>query len=380
MIKKIVCFLSVPLLIFPLGGCWNYRGLNEMSIVAGIAIDKSPESGNYQLSFEIVDLTVPVKEKGLGTKITESEGKTLFDAARNAKKRVANKLYFGHTQIIVISEEIARSEDFSSMIDWFLRDGECRETICIAISQEKTARDILSIEGIDQAIVANKIRKIVESDKKVTSSTLCIELYEVFNTLKAEGKSLILPVVHNVKNGGKPASEVNGIAVFKDKKLSGFLTPDESKYFLFAVDEIEGGVLTFSSTGEGHDNVSLEISKSSTESSFDFKDGEVKILIKADTAVYLNEIMEYSNALDEPQIAALEDAAEAELKNNMLYVIQKVQYEYGSDIFGFGNMIYKKDLKLWNRLKDTWEEQFKSLEVEVRTNIHIVNTASIKVS
>ena len=378
--KRIACFLLISLLIFPLGGCWNYRGLDEMSIVTGMAIDKNPENGNYQLSFEIVDLTIPIKEKGPSVKIIESEGKTLFDAVRNAKKRITNKLYFGQAQLVVISEEIARNEDISGMIDWFLRDGECRETVCVAISQEKTARDILSIEGTDQAIVANEIQKIIESDEKVTSSTVCVELYKVFDTLKAEGKSLILPAVHNVMNDGEPVSEVNGTAIFKDKMLIGFLTPDESKYLLFVVDGIKGGVLTFSSTGEAHDNVTLEISKNSTECSFDFTNGKVKILLKTDTTVYLDEMMAYNNALDEQQIDTLENAAEAELKDSIMNVIQKVQSEYGSDIFGFGNMIYKKDPHLWNRLKDTWEEQFMSLEVEVQTDIHIANTASIKES
>jgi spore germination protein KC len=377
MIKKVSYIIFILLLIIPLGGCWNYRGLNEMTIVAGVAIDKNPQNGNYQLSFEILDLTAPIKEEGLSAKIVESEGKTLFDAARNAKKREVNKLYFGQMQIVVISEEIARNQDISDIIDWFLRDGECRETMCVIISQEKTARDILNI-GED--VIATQIHNIIKSDKEITASTIRVELYKIFSILKAEGKSLTLPAIHNVINDGKPTSEANGIAVFKDKRLIGFLTPDESKYYLFAVNQIEGGVLTFASSGEDSDNISLEISKNSTKRSVDFRDGKVKIIIKTDTTVYLNEFMGYNDALDEQQLAALEDAAGAELENNINLVIQKVQSEYDSDIFGFGNMIYKKDLQLWNQLSDTWEEQFKSLEVEVQSDVHIVNTASIKES
>jgi len=380
MVKKIIRVFLISLFIFPLEGCWNYRGLDEMTIVAGIAIDKNALNGNYHLSYEIVDQSKPVEETGLSAKLIESEGKTLFDAARNAKKRVPNKLYFGQTQVVIISEELASSEGVEGLIDWFLRDGECRETVCVAISQERTARDILSIEGISQSVIANELRTILEADTKVTASTLHSDVYEIFNTLKAEGKSLVLPAFHNIMNDEEPAGEVNGLAVFKDKKLAGYLTSDESKYFLFITNEIEGGVLTFSSKGSGRDDVTLEISKNATKRSFEYHNGKVKIHVRTDTTVFLDEYMGSINALDEKQIAALEDAGEEELKKNMLRVIQRVQSDYGSDIFGFGNMIYKKDVRLWERLKDTWEEQFRSLEVEIETKIRIVNTASIKKS
>ena len=370
----------IILQIFLLSGCWNYRGLNEMSVVIGIAVDKAPDSGNYQLSFEITDISTPIKDKGVQSKIVESEGKTVFDAVRNAKKRIHNKLYFGQTQLVVFSNEIAHSEDFSGVIDWFLRDGELRETICVVISQEKTAREIISSKGIGQSIVSNEIRQIVETDEDATASTSAVEFYQVFNILRAEGKSLTLPEIHNVVNNDETVIEVNGTAVFKENKLVGYLTSDESKSFLFAIDEIKGGVLTVSSEGDDRDDISLEISKNSTKRSFDFKDDKINVSIHTDTTVFLDEAMVHNNALDDKQTAALEDAAAAKLENDITLVIQRVQSEYGSDIFGFGNMIYKKDFRLWNQLKDTWDEQFIALEVDVSSDVHIVNTGEIEKS
>ena len=380
MFKKSTCIILILSLIFQLSGCWDYRGLNDMAIVIGIAVDKDPISGNYQLSFEVADLSVSIKDKGLSGKLIESEGKTVFDAIRNAKKRVNNKLYFGQTQIVVFSEAIARSEDFSGIIDWFLRDGEMRGTINVLISQEQSARDIIKAKGIGLGIISAEIEKIVENDDIYTSSISHVEFYQVFNILSAEGKSLTLPVIHNVFNNGETNIEVNGTAVFKGKKLIGYISSDESKYFLFAIDEIQGGIMTLSSKGDGHDDISLEISKNTTKRSFEFVDGKIKILIHTDTTVYLGEAIAHNDALDEKAIAALEDTAETTLENNISHVIQKVQLQYDSDIFGFGNMIYKKDFRLWNQLKDTWAEQFKVLEVEVQSDVHIVNTGSIEKS
>ena len=150
MIKKCVCLILALLFALPAAGCWSYRGLDEMTIVSGIALDKDKETGNYLLSFEFVDLSGSVKENGPESKIIESEGKTIFEAVRNAKKKLRNKLYFGHAQMLIINQDIAKEEDIGSIMDWFMRDGEVRETINMAISREQTAQDIFNAVGIDQ--------------------------------------------------------------------------------------------------------------------------------------------------------------------------------------------------------------------------------------
>jgi len=377
MTKKIASSLLILLLLIPLSGCWDYRGLDELTIVTGVAIDKKPEEDIYQLTYEIVDLIESIKEKGPNRKLIESEGKTIFEAVRNAKRRVSNKLYFGHSELIIICEEIARNEDLNVVLDFFTRDSECRETINVVVSQEKTARDIIASEGIGHTVVTNEILEILEDDKKITSSILSVELYRLFNIMGAEGKELALPAFHIVQNDGKPTAETNGTAVFKDNKLVGFLSPEESKYFLFIVNEIEGGIFTVASSGQ-RPNISFEIYNNDTNLSFEYKDEKLKIKIKTTTVVFLGEFMRQFAPLDEKELNALEETAEKELEDKIRNVVKKLQTEFGSDIFGFGNMIYKKDFRLWRQLKDNWDEHFKSLDLEVEADIRIMNTATIK--
>ncbi|HHU05785.1 MAG TPA: Ger(x)C family spore germination protein [Clostridiales bacterium] len=377
MTKKIASSLLILLLLIPLSGCWDYRGLDELTIVTGVAIDKKPEEDIYQLTYEIVDLIEPIKEKGPNRKLIESEGKTIFEAVRNAKRRVSNKLYFGHSELIIICEEIARNEDLNVVLDFFIRDSECRETINVVVSQEKTARDIIASEGIGHTVISNEILEILEDDKKITSSILSVELYRLFNIMGAEGKELALPAFHIVQNDGKPTAETNGTAVFKDNKLVGFLSPEESKYFLFIVNEIEGGIFTVASSGQRPD-ISFEIYNNDTNLSFEYKDEKLKIKIKTTTVVFLGEFMRQFAPLDEKELNALEETAEKELEDKIRNVVKKLQTEFGSDIFGFGNMIYKKDFRLWRQLKDNWDEHFKSLDLEVEADIRIMNTATIK--
>lgn len=377
MIKKSLCLLLVLLLCPLLSGCWNYRGINEMTIVAGVAVDKNPDNGNYQLCFEFIDISAPVKDKGASGKLIEAEGETIFDAVRNAKKRAGSKLYFGHTQVLIISQDLARSEDIGRILDWFLRDGECRETMYVAISQEKTAADLFQLEGIDQTVISIKLQKLLYGDSKVTASTEAVELYTTFETLNSQGRDLVLPAVHKVVNKNVPTCEVNGLAVFKGERLAGFLSPQETKYFLFVIDAIKGGLFPFSSVENERPDSTLEIHKSKTKLSLRKTEAGPRILVKSDTIAFLDEYMETRVDLKEPKVIELEAIASKELQSNIEGVIKKVQTDFGSDIFGFGNFIYKKDTDLWNQLHDGWEERFRYLDVAVEAEIHITGTASL---
>lgn len=376
--KKAIClFLAVSSLLC-LTGCWNYRGLNEMTIIAGVALDKKDQSEGYRLTFEFIDTSTPIKDKGPQGKRLESEGQTIFDAVRNAKTKVSNKLYFGHTQTIIISEELARSEDITAVLDIFLRDDEFRDTMCVAIAQEDTAAAILKSEGIDQAIVSNEMHKILQSDAKTTASTILVEVYHIFDTVRSPGKALSLSAIQCVEVDETTAPESNGIAVFRGERLAGFLSPEESKYYHFIMNTVQGGVLPISSSGSGPIDTSLEISSSKTKRDFSWEDGKAVIHLSIDAKTYLGEYLEIGVDLDKDAVEEIKNNAEKELENRIKQLVYKVQSEYQSDIFAFGNLIYMKDLQLWKQLEPSWDEIFPSVEVDVEVNIRIASTASLK--
>jgi spore germination protein KC len=377
MVKRCSLALLALALVFT-GGCWNYRSLSDMTITLGMAIDKSVTGEGYNLTFETIDLTVPVKTVGFKHQLIESEGKTIFDAARNAKKKIMSKLYYGHMGFVLICEDIARSENLKSLIDFYLRDAECRETLCIAVSQEATARELLATEGPGESLISLELRKIIDTDNETTSSSLCYELYELYNILKSEGISAVLPVFRIAYNNGVEDVELNGTAVFKDGLMKGTLSPEESKYFLFVMGKVKGGVLTLSSTGTGPDDTALEISQNRMSRSFRVKDGKPYMTVKTETDVFLNDYKWSTDDIDRQEISSLEAVAQRTLARRIGDVIKRVQSEYGSDIFGFGEMIHKQDPALWKTLEGKWDEIFPSLEVNVECKINIVNTAAIK--
>lgn len=375
MVKKSACILLTLLCLLHLTGCWNYRGLNEMTVVAGMAIDRDPKSGKYLLTFEFVDISTPVKEKGASGELIQSEGETLFDAVRDVKRRLSNKLYFGHNQIVILSKEIASSEDVVSLLDWLLRDGECRETLFVAISQGETAREVFDVDGADQKLVSHKLQMVIREDKRVTGSTLPVELYELYEDSKSPGRELALPAVHRAENGEELVTEINGLAVFKKEKLVGFLSPEDAKYYLFAINRFENGVLPFHDPESGEARGTLEVGKSKTQYDIEVEGGEVKLIVKPKLTVFMGELMETDVKLDVAKLDEITRAAEKELEEKISGVIHKIQTEFQSDILNFGNLIYKRNYALWTELEDTWDEKFPTLKVEVRVDINVSNSA-----
>jgi spore germination protein KC len=232
MFKRIISVFPI-LSVLLLSGCWNYRGLNNLGIISGFAIDMENITGDYLLTFEMVDLNSPMPE-GIETEIIESRGKTVFEAVRNAKKNLEDKLYFGHCQTLILSKYVTENIDLSSLLDWVARDIEPRENISVIVSRENTAGDVLKTKGLTNPMLAYELNKTIEDDNAITASTISTPLHIISEKLQSEGVSVVMPAVKITKTPKGETAEINGIAMFNGERFSGFLTPDESKYYLFA--------------------------------------------------------------------------------------------------------------------------------------------------
>ena len=67
----------------------------------------------------------------------------------------------------------------------------------------------------------------------------------------------------------------------------------------------------------------------------------------------------------------LEKKFEKEAQKQVQQTINKVQEEYGMDIFGFGEVIHRKNPIRWKSLKDHWDQTFPNTAITVKANIKI---------
>lgn len=379
MLKRCICLLLVVCACALVCGCWDYRGLNELIYVAGIAVDKNKESGDYIVTYEMMDLTANIKQEGLKAKIVESSGRTIAEAVRNANKRVTSLMYFGHATVLVVSEQLMLDGEIEKILDWILRDADVRETVSIVVSVGQPAGDVLRLKGLDQSVISNEMDKILKEDHQTSSLSYHVAAYEAFNLLSAEGMALVLPIFHEVENDGEKVVETSGLAVFKDNFMVGVISPLETKAMLFMIDEVHGGVLTCPISEGSGDYFTLSVAKSTTKLSYEVgEDGRVTFHIKIRLDTFLSQTDELIDMLDEATIKKYETFAQIALNKGIEETAKRVQQEYGADIFGLGNYIHDTDPHLWEQLKDNWEEHFRNAVIVADAEISITNTEYMK--
>ena len=376
--KRLALVALLLLVAVLLPGCWSYRGLNNMAMVMGMSIDRDDATGLFHLSFEIADLANASKGGSMGSKLIESEGATIFDAVRNAKRKLINKLYFAHMEIVIFGEPLARDFGIQGAIDWCMRDAEVRETTCVLVSKGCDAHTILTTEGIDKTIISPEIQGIILKDNTVTSSTADMKLYETYSVLNGTGRSLTLPAFSVTINDAKPAVEADGVAIFNGDKLTGFLSAEETKYFLLAEGKAKGGILTLSLSGSGNEDTSLEISGTEASLSYRYENGAVTATLETNTDVFLAETMCDLDVLDAGQIDEIELQAGAKVSAEIADLLTKEQALYGDDILGIGAVIHARDFRLWRQLRGDWANLYPNITIVVTSKVNIQNTAIIK--
>lgn len=375
--KKFLFLLCIlQLSTFLLSGCWNYTEIDKTVIVAGIAIDKFANGKMYKVTAETVDVGTG-KDKPVAPKIIESDGFTIMDCIRNMIRISSKKLSFSHCKVIIISEQVAR-EGISSVLDIILRDQELRLNNNIVIAKNISAKDIFNLKSIITPIKSYELDTTMDINNKFLSKGPTGELYKLLYSLQMEGISPMLPTVSPLKNNNDVTFALSGTAVFKQDKLIGFLNTEESKYLRFIRNKIEGGVLMTKMPEGNQYFFGAEIFENKTKIKPDYINNEFILNIQTKTEVGLNEIGSSKNLFESKKLADYQHSLEQTLEKNIMRLIKKVQTEFDSDIFGFGNNLYLQKCPYWNENKANWDEVFKTLKADVKSEVIIKNSGLAK--
>jgi spore germination protein KC len=165
-------------------------------------------------------------------------------------------------------------------------------------------------------------------------------------------------------------ARVSGTAIFNKDKMVGTISGDETKFMLFARDEIKGGVLPLNDE-KGKPAFSLEILSNRTKVKPVWNDGKLQMQINTVTQVGLDEVMAPKEFNDINSKKVLEKRAGKELQQQILSVIHKVQKDYQADIFGFGELVHERMPENWKKIKQNWRQEFTQLDVVVNSKVMI---------
>lgn len=381
--KMFKLLILIPFILL-MCGCWNYTELNNMSIVTGLSIDK--DSDEYKIGLLIANSKKSessTKEGEAQTIVYSGKGKTISEALKDIDLVSHKRIYLGHLAVIIVSEDIAK-DGMEKMLDFLLRYPESIKRFYLAVSKDDKAIDILKIVTPLQSFPSQTIYLNIKSSSHSQAITTAIPYSTFINNLLMKGKNPILPTI-TIKGDPKKGSEsqslekstpsaelkLDTVAIFKNDKLVDFATDDESR----GINLVQGNINEMIVSAKC-DNGSAIANLNDLKTSMKVNKNNVSISIKGGAS--LQEVTCNINLNEAKEMYELKKKIEDKLKtliNKGIDIAQKNK----SDIFGFGNLAYKKDPKYYDKIKDIWHEEiFPKIKPKININIDLKARGSIK--
>lgn len=383
-------FLCIPIL---LSGCWNHRELTDIGIVSAVGIDYGSKN-TYKLTFQIINPKNVAGDQlarglsGPAFSIYECEGDNILEAARAATQNISRQLYFAHTNVFMISEEVAR-DGIRDLLDLPLRSPDFRTTATVVIAKDAKAEEILkTLTPIDQ-IPAKKIDKTLKYSQNRWGESTYISVGELISFFHSNGKQGIISgfTINGKREKGsedaniqssKPLAplKAEGIALFKMDKLIAWADGKTARGINWILDNIKATAISVD-WKEKKNAFGISITLSKTKVIAKLKNGKPEFTVHVDAEGTLSEANTYLDLSKSSELLKLQIELRKKIKRELETSIQFAQ-KYKTDVFGFGEKLSHIDEDYWKKVKHNWNDEiFPNLKVNVEVDATITRTQLI---
>lgn len=380
--KLILVNALIFMLSTVLTGCIDKTELNEIALVIGIGIDVDKDDNSILVTLELANPTTTNREssdspgRANSSILQTSRGKNFSDALQNFTQVSSLAIDFTHIQVIVMSKDLC-AEGVEGVVDYVARDRQFRNLNWIFMAED-SAREVLKtkipnddITSLGLANMMNKLRK--------NGSILPIDLNRFIIGFQSQAKASLAPVVRveKTKDEEQGRIKIEKTAVFKNGRLVGVLTTEESKYLAWFYRRIKGNLVVSPITSnKNKENIVVQIFKEDTKIETKINEDEISFEIKC---IATAEIKELSNLmLDSSVISRIEDNTRQILETRLSELINKCQTNLNADVIGFAEVIYNNNPEKWASMKKNWDEIFPTMKYKVSFDVTLRKAGMIK--
>ncbi|MEB1809349.1 MAG: Ger(x)C family spore germination protein [Bacillaceae bacterium] len=364
-------------------GCWDRYELNDVSVVSGMALHKGTE-GKLRITIEAINakqIYEGESDGGAPAIVYGIEGNTVAELVDKMNVGYTRKMIFSHIQTVVIDEELAR-EGVGEFFQYLERNGEFRNDFKIIIAHGVRAEDIISTTYPIQKVPSLKLTIQIDTMEEEWGGEPKVRLTDFIRAITTNGRHPVTAAmtidgdpnkgqnIGHIKNvRPEPIVVVDGIAVFHNDKLVGFLNNEDTRNFLWTQDEIKFTTLSVP-CGENK-FLGIRIKNSSTKIKTSYKDNKPHITVD----LLLESVLQSSQCTDDLTSIETYEKYQEFIDNyigeQIKSTIKKVQQTYGIDIFGFGNTFHRQHPKKFKEFKGRWDDEFVKADIDVATSVYI---------
>jgi spore germination protein KC len=310
------------------------------------------------------------------------KGNSLDEIEKRITTQAARKMYAAHVRAVVIGEDVAR-DGLKEILDYLFRSNEYRTDYYFIIAKGTTANQILSTVTAIESVSGLKLYESIENSKKWWAPTNSLKLVELVNDINAIGNNPVLAGVEHVQvtedintidrlkktNPGK--LKFTALGAFHNDQLVGWLDESES----IALNIILGKVKTTAGSVEFDETtrVSLSVLNKKPKIKVSLSDGKpaINVTLSAELSISTETgDVDFTDQANTDKLNSMECEKTIGLCKKAL---DKAQRELKTDIFGFGESIHRAYPKVWNKLKDNWDNEFTMLQVNFTADSKIMD-------
>lgn len=370
--KRLCCIFISIIIIFSAAGCKGAKQeAQKLALVLAMGFDLTSEN-KYLLTVQILNPQKGSSEitdfKKCGeVMIFSSEGNTPIDAINQLATDYGRNLYFGHNDYVVIGKELAES-GLSLFIDSMLRGHESRPNNILLLAKDKASK-ILTFKPIDEQIPSNSVRKLTEL-QSIRGYSPVVSRLDFASTLSSKTAAPIMGVIDlNRENNIDKTFKLAGTGVFKNDKLIGYLSINETRGMQWIRGRVNDGSITIDTSDNSKITFFILTGDSQIKSIVENDSVVIKITIKLES-----NILEMPGKLDpmkNPKV--MDDLAELQSKaieKEVKLALNAAQERLDADIFDFGGLIHREHPKYWENIEQDWDHIFPNIKVDV----HVISS------
>jgi len=365
-------YLLLPLMVACMlfSSCSNYTEIEDLIIVSGAAIDFDAQTGDYNVTAEIIDLqSSSGRENSYQTTYIESEGASLAEAIAAMSRIAGRQLYWGHAGVFILSRSVLE-HSIRPVLDWFMRDAAARLSSMVVAAGTAKASEVYKLQSPVQKSISMSLEQILDNFHTAESRT-AIDVNELINLCGVKGCAICMPVVNAEKNVDTDLLVIDSYAVLQEDMLSGIYTGADAVYLMLLLENPLQNVITVEIPSH-HTVVRIQALEHSVSLEVSEQDGglHAAITLTVNVSIVGSE-GEDSAIRDREGNRILTDAAAEKIAAGCSAVIERDQQEFRADILGIGRHISRTDPELWRLLAEAWDEHYARMDWEICVDVNI---------
>ncbi|MED1466995.1 Ger(x)C family spore germination protein [Bacillus salipaludis] len=365
--------------------------LNKISIVSAIGIDKN-EKG-YIASIQIYNPAANNKEGAaeIGAYTYSGQGRTIPEAIDRIHNKLARTIFLDNTEVAVLGESLVKSDGISSITHYFMRESNLPANIKIVISKGVKAEKLLQIFTPVQKISGNRLDEMLTRKRASWGNLTDVTSNKIKEILNRKRTELTVPYISikgnllkgSSKNNIEKATpealiEIEGLAVFKHQRFSYWLSSSESNLYGLTKSKIQDiTLITKCQRGSGY--VTWKDVRGKPVIQLQDKKGAPAFLLQLQITGKLSDVSCNLDTSTIKAISSMEHDAEIDLQKQINQLIAKTQIKK-TDINGFGEVLYRKQPKRWNIVKNNWNSVYATAQIQTNVKVDLIDIGEISSS